>query len=171
MVEATKKGVADVVSWFKSLPSKAKSALGSLGGVLLNAGKSLISGFINGIKGMFGSVKSTLGGLTDKLTSWKGPAPLDKKILTPNGRMVIQGFQRGISKQTPVLRRQLQGLTSDLPGMAMDVSPKGVMSAAVRQAQTVTFDVSGADEDMKRLIRRIVKNDGRGDVQTAFGNR
>jgi phosphotransferase system HPr-like phosphotransfer protein len=55
--------------------------------------------------------------------------------------------------------------------MAMDVSPKGVMSAAVRQAQTVTFDVSGADEDMKRLIRRIVKNDGRGDVQTAFGNR
>jgi phage-related protein len=171
MGEAAKKAVGDVVNLVKTLPSKAKAVLGGLGGVLISAGKSLISGFIKGIVGMFSSVKSTLSGLTNKLTSWKGPAPLDKKILTPNGRMVIQGFQRGISKQTPLLRRQLQGLTSDLPGMAMDISPKGVMSAAIRQGQSVTFDVTGADEDMKRLIRRIVKSDGRGDVQTAFGNR
>jgi hypothetical protein len=41
----------------------------------------------------------------------------------------------------------------------------------MRNAQTVTFDVTGADEDMKRLIRRIVKNDGRGSVETAFGTR
>ncbi|MGW3724839.1 hypothetical protein [Streptomyces sp. NPDC000851] len=167
---AVQKGVA-LVNWVRGLPGRARDALSGIGSVLVNAGKSLISGFINGIKGMFSSVKGTLGDLTSSLTSWKGPESLDKRILTPAGRLVIGGFMAGIDAQTPMLRRQLQGLTSDLPGMAMDVSPKGVMRAAVRQDQRVVFDVTGADDDMKRLIRRIVKNDGRGDVQTAFGAR
>lgn len=161
----------DALAFVKSIPGKAKSALGDLGHVLMSAGVHLIMGFINGITSKIGAVKSTLGGLTSKLSSWKGPAPLDKKILTPNGRLVIQGFMRGIGDQIPMVKRQLQGLTSDLPGMAMDVSPRGVMSASLRQGQSLTFDVTGADEDMKRLIRRIVKNDGRGSVQTAFGTR
>lgn len=159
----------DALNYVGSLPGKAKSVLGNLGGVLKSAGISLIKGFIDGIVSQFANVKSQLGKLTSKLTDWKGPAPLDKRILTPNGRMVIGGFMRGIADQTPHVKRQLQGLTSDLPGMAMDVSPKGVMSASVRQAQQVVFDVTGADEDMKRLIRRIVKTQGRGNVQTAFG--
>ncbi|MEU0245168.1 hypothetical protein ABZ192_12685 [Streptomyces sp. NPDC006235] len=169
LVTALKNKGDEAVKWVKSLPGKAKSALGDLGGILLSAGKSLIQGLINGIVSKIGAVKSTLGDLTGKLTSWKGPAPLDRKILTPNGRMVIGGFLRGIEDQIPQVRKRLQGLTGDLPGMAMDVSPKGVVNAAMRNSQTVTFDVTGADEDMKRLIRRIVKNDGRGDVQTAFG--
>jgi phage-related protein len=169
LITASKNGVNSALGWLKALPGRAVSGLGDLGGVLKRAGESLIRGFINGIKSQFGDVKSTLGGLTSKLTSWKGPAPLDRKILTPAGRMVIGGFQEGIKRQTPLLRKQLQGLTGDLPGMAADISPRGVFSASMRNAQSITFDVTGADEDMKRLIRRIVKNDGRGNVQTAFG--
>jgi len=171
LVNATRDKLASAVSWVKGLPSRARSALGSLNGVLANAGRSLINGFINGIKSAIGGVRSTLQNLTSSLTSWKGPESLDKRILSPAGRMVIGGFQDGIRAQVPALRRQLQDLTADLPGMAMDVSPKGVMRAAVRQDQRVVIDVTGADEDMKRLIRRIVKNDGRGNVQTAFGTR
>jgi hypothetical protein len=83
--------------------------------------------------------------------------------------MVIQGFQNGINAQAPALRKQLNGLTQDLPGMTADITPKGVINASTRNEQKVTFDVTGADEDMKRLIRRIVKTQGRGNVQTAFG--
>jgi hypothetical protein len=53
--------------------------------------------------------------------------------------------------------------------MTADISPKGVFAASNRQEQALTLDVTGADEDMKRLIRRIVKTQGRGSVQTAFG--
>ncbi|MFE4723908.1 hypothetical protein ACFRLW_47695, partial [Streptomyces sp. NPDC056728] len=81
----------------------------------------------------------------------------------------IQGFQRGISAQAPALRKQLNGLTSDLPGMTADITPAGVFAASNRQEQALTLDVTGSDEDMKRLIRRIVKTQGRGNVQTAFG--
>ncbi|MCI3271028.1 phage tail protein [Streptomyces cylindrosporus] len=161
----------EAIAFVKSLPAKAAQVLAGINNTLRNAGIKLIAGFISGITSQFGAVKSTLGGLTSKLTDWKGPAPLDKRILSPNGRLVIDGFVNGIADRIPTVKRQLQGLTSDLPGMAMDVSPKGVMAASIRQGQTVTFDVTGADEDMKRLIRRIVKNDGRGSVQTAFGTR
>jgi hypothetical protein len=53
--------------------------------------------------------------------------------------------------------------------MTADITPKGVINASTRNEQKVVFDVTGADEDMKRLIRRIVKTQGRGNVQTAFG--
>jgi phage-related protein len=171
MVNAAKAKGVEFVAYIKTLPSKAKAALGSIGSVLLNAGKQLIAGFIRGITSQFGAVRSKLSSLTSSLPDWKGPAPLDKKILAPAGRMVIGGFMSGIDKQTPLLKRQLNGLTSDLPGMAMDVSPKGVMSASLNSAQALTLDVTGSDEDMKRLIRRIVKTDGRGSVETAFGSR
>lgn len=157
------------ISFVKSIPGKAKSALGSLGGMLVGAGKSLIQGFINGIKRMFGAVKSTLGGLTHSLTSWKGPESLDKKILTPNGKMVIGGFMRGIQNSVPALRRQLGGVTNDLSNMAVGVTPSGVFRTNNRSQTKVTLDVTGADSDMKKLIRRMVRTDGRGSVQTAFG--
>lgn len=170
-LEAARKMVSDCISKVKELPGKAKSALSGIGSALMSAGKDLIRGFINGISSMFSSVKSKLGSLTSMLPDWKGPVTLDRKILTPNGQTVISGFMAGIERKVPALRKQLQGITSDLPGMAMSVSPKGVARASVRSAQSIVFDVTGADEDMKRLIRRIVKNDGRGSVQTAFGTR
>lgn len=169
MVKWLNQKATEAIKWVNGIPQRAKDALSGIGSVLKDAGIALIRGFIDGIKSMFGSVKSSLGGLTNNLTSWKGPAPLDRRILTPNGRMVISGFMRGIDKEVPALQRQLGGLTADLPGMAMDVSPRGVISAAMNSRQALTLDVTGSDEDMKRLIRRIVKNDGGGDVQTAFG--
>jgi hypothetical protein len=164
LVSATKQGISDAIGWLKGLPGRAKGALGSLGGVLLGAGKSLISGFVSGIKSMFGSVKSTLGGLTSKLTSWKGPAPLDKKILTPNGRMVIQGFQRGITKQVPHLKKQLQTLTRrQIPSMAAALEAKGVAHASVASAkQALRLDITGSDAEMKALVRKMFRVDGRG---------
>ncbi|MFF5004113.1 hypothetical protein ACFY3G_14860 [Streptomyces phaeochromogenes] len=117
--DAAVRQATSMVNWVKGLPGRVKSALGNLGTLLLGAGKALIRGFIDGVKGMFGSVKSTLGDLTSSLTSWKGPENVDKRLLTPAGRMVIAGFQRGIDAQIPALRGQLQGLTGLLPEMVL----------------------------------------------------
>ena len=87
------------MSYVSSLPSRALSALGNIGSTLWNAGKSLIQGFINGISSMIGSVKATLSSLTSSLTSWKGPADYDAVLLTPAGRLVIDGFIRGLESR------------------------------------------------------------------------
>lgn len=152
-----------------SLPGKARNALGGVGSVLWNAGSSLISGFIDGIKSRIPSVEGVLGGLTSSLTSWKGPESLDKKILTPAGGYVMSGFVKGLESGIGSVRSTLQGVTADLPGMTASVD--GVVSAAAVKPREdrIVFDMANASEEWKRVIRTMVKLDGGGDVQSAFG--
>ncbi|WP_338932638.1 hypothetical protein WEB32_29685 [Streptomyces netropsis] len=123
-------GVGSAVGFLRGLPSRAASAVGNLGHVLIGAGRSLIQGFINGIQGMVGSLRSKLGEITGMLPDWKGPAKLDARILTPNGRLLMEGFMDGIQDRVPTLRRQLGGITGELPVMAGS-------QAVVAQAATV----------------------------------
>lgn len=106
--------VSGVTGFFKALPGNIKAALGDLGSTLLNAGKQLITGFLDGIKSKFKDVKNTLGDLTGKLTSWKGPASLDKVILKSSGQLVIDGFITGLQSRYPRVQASLGDLTSGL---------------------------------------------------------
>jgi len=174
MVNAARDKATSLVSTVRGIPGRARRAVGSLGRVLWNAGASLISGFIDGIKSKIPDVSSTLGGLTAKLTSWKGPESLDKRILTPAGNYVLDGFISGLTQRIPAVRSMLTGLTSDLPGMA--ASATATIDSAVRVAapaprdDRIVLDVDGADEEFKRLMRRMVKFDGGGNVQSTFGS-
>lgn len=121
-------GVNGVVNFVKNLPNNIKSIFSSAGSWLVSAGKNIIQGFINGLKSMFGSVKSTLGGLTSKLTSWKGPEPVDKVLLTPTGELIMKGFVKGLESQYGTVRKSLAGLTEDIAkpatiGLNADVRP------------------------------------------------
>lgn len=121
-------GVSRAVSFVRNLPNSIKNIFSSAGSWLISAGKNIISGFISGLKSMFGSVKSTLGSLTSKLTSWKGPEPVDKVLLTPAGEMIMQGLIKGLESQYGAVKSSLQGLTEDLTkpatiGLSADVQP------------------------------------------------
>ncbi|MGW6600608.1 phage tail protein [Streptomyces sp. NPDC055036] len=123
-------GVTNVVKFVKELPGKAKSALGNLGSTLVSAGKRLIQGFINGITGMFSSVKSKLGDLTRKLTDWKGPESLDRVLLVGAGQLVIDGFINGLESRYDAVRKSLSGLTDDVAGTDFDIPGVGEIGAA-----------------------------------------
>ena len=77
---------------------------------------------------MFSSVQSSLSSLTSLLPSWKGPAPVDKVLLTPAGEMIMQGLIKGLESQYGAVRDSLRGLTEDLTkpatiGLSADVQP------------------------------------------------
>ncbi|MFE3771025.1 hypothetical protein [Streptomyces sp. NPDC059122] len=110
-------GISSAVATIRSLPGRARDALGNLGSTLWNAGASLIRGFIDGISSMITSLKNKLGSITSMLPDWKGPAELDARILTPNGRLLLTGFMKGIQDQVPELKRQLGGITAEIPTM------------------------------------------------------
>lgn len=114
LVRSVANGVGEAIRWFNGLPGRVLGAIGNLGSVLYSAGKNLLQGFINGIKDMFGNVKSTLGDLTSKLTSWKGPLSLDKVILKQSGQAIIQGFIKGLESQYGAVQSSLGGLTESL---------------------------------------------------------
>lgn len=159
----------DAVKRFTELPELARRALGDIGRTLYDAGQRLLIGLIDGLRAMVPSLKEHLGWITSMIPSWKGPATLDARLLTPAGRSVIEGFQHGISLATPGLEDQLTSLTGSLPGMSL--APTGAMAAqggaAGGSTTRVVVELSGP-QDMKQLIRRIVANDG-GNVQTVLG--
>lgn len=119
-------GVSRAVNFVRNLPNSIRNIFSNAGSWLLSAGKNIINGLLNGISSMIGAVKNKLSRLTSMLPSWKGPAPVDKVLLTPAGEMIMQGLIRGLESQYGAVRSSLQGLTEDLTkpatiGLSADV--------------------------------------------------
>ncbi|GAB7185932.1 hypothetical protein ATKI12_5763 [Kitasatospora sp. Ki12] len=145
-------GFNTTVSYFAGLPGRLLSALGDIGSLLLGAGKDLLGGLLRGIDHGIEKVKNKLKAVTDLLPDWKGPPAKDRKILAPNGRLIIRGFQTGITDQLPTLRRQLSGVTADIPAL---VGTGAAMAPASSGAWT---DRSGTD-DLVSLLRDVAGRD------------
>lgn len=149
---AVSSGVNGVVSFVQGLPNTIKNIFSSAGSWLLSAGRKIIQGLIDGIKAMFGSVKNTLSNLTSKLTSWKGPEPVDRVLLTPAGELIMKGFIKGLESQYGAVRSSLSGLTEDITkpaniGLTADVQPLSGVSArsgriSSNPGQQANFDKS-----------------------------
>lgn len=148
---AVSSGVSGVISFVTSLPSRIKGIFSGAGSWLWNAGISIIKGLLNGITSMFSSVKNKLSSLTSMLPSWKGPAPVDKVLLTPAGEMIMQGLIKGLESQYGAVRSSLQGLTEDLSkpatiGLSANVQPLPARASAGRPnpapASSGSFDKS-----------------------------
>lgn len=125
---AVSSGVSGVISFVTSLPSRIQGIFSGAGSWLWNAGVSIIKGLLDGITSMFSSVRNKLSSLTSMLPSWKGPAPVDKVLLTPAGELIMQGLIKGLESQYGAVRSSLQGLTEDLSkpatiGLSANVRP------------------------------------------------
>lgn len=135
---AVSSGTGQVVSLVRGLPGRILGAIGNLGGLLLNAGRSLIQGLIRGIKGALGDLRGTLGAVTNLIPEWKGPADKDARLLSPAGRLIMGGLIGAIDGQRDALRRSLAVVTDiiaggiDVSGIASPMMLAGVAPAAVR---------------------------------------
>lgn len=130
-------GVSRAVNFVRNLPNSIKNIFSNANSWLLSAGKNIINGLLNGISSMIGAVKNQLSRLTSMLPSWKGPAPVDKVLLTPAGEMIMQGLINGLESQYGAVRSSLQGLTEDLTkpatiGLSADVQPLPARASAGR---------------------------------------
>lgn len=163
MTGAISRGVSTAVSTVAQLPSRAAAALGNLGSSLANAGRSLIQGFIDGITEKFANVKETLGNLTSKLTSWKGPKSLDRVLLTDNGHLIIDGFIKGLEDRYGDVRDSLNGLTGTVSGtnmgtLALPDGPTGARAATYTinvYALTPTAEIGRVVVDAIRQYERL----------------
>lgn len=108
-------GIQGLLRLFVELPGRILSALGDLGGLLVEAGKNIIRGLIRGLEAAWQWIKDKLSLLTDLLPDWKGPPARDRVLLAPTGRMIMGGFLRGLEDGTPQIRDYLGDLTDTLP--------------------------------------------------------
>ena len=85
-----------VVDWFKGLPGRILGAIGNVGSILVNAGASIINGFLNGLKSAWNNVTGWISGIGDWIADHKGPISYDRKLLIPHGKAIMSGFAQGL---------------------------------------------------------------------------
>lgn len=133
------------ISALSAIVGKVRSALGKVKGAvtgalagagswLMDAGRKIISGLISGIRGQIGELKSTLGGITNLIPDWKGPAERDAKLLTPAGQKIMDGLMRGINGRRGRLESLLAAVTKSIPDL-LAVKVRDAALATITPAQ------------------------------------
>ncbi|MFJ6019778.1 phage tail tape measure protein [Nocardiopsis alba] len=160
---AAQQKVTTLVGHVKAIPGKIRSAIGNAGNILKQAGKNIIQGLISGVTGMIGKLRDKFSQITNMIPDWKGPMRVDARLLTPTGEAIMGGLDDGIDNGLPRLRKTLSGVTREIPhNVNTNVRHTG------GAGNTITLDVTGTDQDMVRLIRKMVRTRG-GNVQAALG--
>ena len=96
--ESVAVGTANVVEYFAGLPGRILEALGDLGGLLMEAGASIMGGFLNGLKSKWGEVKGFVKTVAPWVESNKGPLSYDRTLLVPAGLAIMGGFNKALRK-------------------------------------------------------------------------
>jgi phage-related protein len=178
----------------RSIKGKVTGALSGAASWLFNAGKSIIRGLINGIKSMASSVTSAVKGIVSKARDLLPFSPAKEGPFSGRGYTLYSGqalmkdWAKGMESRAalPVQTAArtaaavqrgtaVRARTGAQGPQAGSASWLALARAAIQARQTdgrIEIDVTGSDEDMKRLIRKMVRLNGRGgSVQTAFGGR
>ena len=147
-----------VVDWFKGLPGRITSAIGNVGRLLYNAGASIISGFLDGLKSMWSNVTGWISGIGDWIKEHKGPPAYDAVMLVNNGRLIMQGFARGLRNGFDTdVRRTISRINGRMGGLSLDagMNDGGAMGGTV---VNVTFNAPVDREGVAREIRKILSD-------------
>ncbi|MBT1164027.1 tape measure protein [Bifidobacterium felsineum] len=145
-----------VVDWFKGLPGRITGAIGNVGNLLYDAGASIISGFLDGLKSMWDSVTGWISGIGDWITEHKGPPEYDAVMLVNNGRLIMQGFARGLRSGFDTdVRRTISRINGQMGGLSLDARASAGGGAA-GTVVNVTFNAPVDREGVAREIRKIL---------------
>lgn len=177
----TKRMWNSTIDWVKGIPGRIVNALRNMNDLLYNKGMDIVRGLWNGIKSMGAWLRNTLMGwardlIPGPIADALGIASPSKVLADEVGRWVPAGISLGITSNLDEVKAAAN-LAADAAvpapapmGNTRAAAPRPLMAAGASGQQVrVVFDVQGADEDMKKMIRKMVRVDGRGNVQMAFG--
>lgn len=87
---------AKILGHIKDIPSKIKGLFSGAGSWLINAGKSIINGFLNGLKSAWSGVTDFVSGIGDWIVEHKGPLSYDRRMLIPAGKAIMGSLGDGL---------------------------------------------------------------------------
>jgi hypothetical protein len=92
--------------------------VGDTHGWLFGAGSGIIGGLLRGIQSGIPAVEGLLNWLGNHIPQWKGPMAYDRKLLVPNGRAVMAGFNQGLMEGWQPGFRFVQSIAPKIAGAA-----------------------------------------------------
>ncbi|WIC89089.1 tape measure protein [Arthrobacter phage Ottawa] len=110
--------VNNVVSWFTGIQSKVVGALSGAGTWLLNAGRQVVQGFIDGISGLAGTIGNAF---LSMVPGWiVGPFKKALGIASPSklfhqfGRWIVEGLINGVHAKGTAAQKAVQTVADKL---------------------------------------------------------
>lgn len=147
-----------VVSWFRGIPGTIGGFFSGAGTLLYNAGASIISGFLNGLKSMWSNVTGWISGIGDWIKAHKGPINYDRRLLIPAGQAIMTGFAQGLntgfdnSVETAISRANRR-----LAAMPLNLSAQGNTATPVVNTWNVEINGEVIDKDgTAKAIKRLL---------------
>lgn len=104
----------NAVSFVSSIPGRILSALGNLGGLLWNAGASIMQGFLDGLKSIWHNITSFVGNIAGWIADHKGPLPYDRRLLIPAGEAIMGGFRKSLNAGWQQVQADIMGMNVGL---------------------------------------------------------
>jgi hypothetical protein len=151
------------------------SPFSDAGSWLSQAGQDIMNGLAGGIQWAW---DHTVGPLLSKITglipAWKGPPAKDATMLIGAGKLVMQGFGRGLDMGWDNVSRQLGGYTAQVPAVAMagvgSASGSGGSGSGSGVALTFNGDIviNGANKTTREMADEIMGHVAR-EIGLKFG--
>lgn len=168
VISAFSSGVSNALQFVADMPGRARAALGNVGSVLVDSGKALIRGFIDGIKSMIGAVADAARGAVQAARDFFPFSPAKKGPFSGRGWVLHSGrslgsaFAKGIQDTTPDAARATAGLmsaaSSNLSGYQAGVRYAGTGPLATSMA-ALGGGRAGAGTDASVHIGQLVAAD------------
>lgn len=159
-VGGVKEKIANALELVGDIPGKARDALAGLGSTLLNAGRELIQGLIDGISEKVSALRDKLGSITKMIPDWKGPLDKDKILLTPAGVALMEGLIRGIDKGKKKLQTVLEKITDYIKGkqdeLADLLSKRQSIIDSFKGFGASVFGADTGTEDSPASVQKLV---------------
>lgn len=144
-----------VLGWFRNLPQSIVNIFSGAGSWLWNAGANIINGLWNGLKSAWSNVTGWFGGLGDWIAAHKGPPAYDKVLLVNNGKLIMQGFAKGLTQGFDNdVARAISKANTSLASMPLNMS----MSVQGKRGDTrpnITVNINGEVLDEAGLAREL----------------
>jgi phage-related protein len=106
--------VTDAINWLKGLPGKILTAIGDLGSLLYDIGKSIIEGFLRGLKAAWQAVVDFISGIGSWIADHKGPISYDRKLLIPAGKAIMEGLESGLDSGFARVQSKVSQMSIDI---------------------------------------------------------
>lgn len=155
-------GFDTAAEWVTGIPDRIKDVFRDAGQWLKDAGRRIIQGLADGIKGKWDDVKDWFGGVGDWIVQHKGPPSKDATLLTRNGRLIMQGLAKGLDQGLATsVTRSIGRITQTIAGTPLGIATPTTgtqpgMGRASQVSITINGALAGSEDQLAAWIRRAL---------------
>jgi hypothetical protein len=152
IVDGMAHAIVALIGKVKEVGGKITAVFSGASQWLLNAGKAIIQGLIDGIQSMVGKVTGLLDDLTSKIPFHKGPIEKDRALLKGAGKAIMEGLIKGMTEGE-------DGVLSYLEKVATRIEKaySAAYKAAAAEKKKAMKDAGKSDEAIEKALAKMEK--------------